>query len=55
MAAAQFQADGRASAAASDLGTWYLTPAALAVAFPSGVVSYPLTSLQPYLKDPSAL
>lgn len=55
VAAAQFQVDGDASAATTDLTTWWLTPAALAVAFPAGVVSYPLASLQPYLEDPSAL
>lgn len=55
VASAQFQVDGNSSASTTDLGTWYLTPAALAVVFPAGVVSYPLPSLQPYLRDPSAL
>lgn len=55
VAAAQFQLEGDRSAPTGDLGTWYLTPDALAVAFPAGVVSYPLGSLQPYLRDPSSL
>ena len=55
IAAAQFSAEDQAGAATSNLGTWFLTPAALAVDFPAGVVSYPLASLGPYLKDPSSL
>ena len=53
VAQAQFQADGVANPAVGDLGTWYLTPAALVVVFPSGPVSFPISSLTPYLKDPA--
>ena len=55
VASAQFSAAGDPGAATGNLGTWYLTPAALAVAFPTGVVSYPFASLAPYLKGTSAL
>lgn len=55
VAAQQFAVEGEPAAATSDLSTWYLTPAALAVVFPAGVVTYPLASLQPYLKDPPDL
>jgi len=55
VASSQFAVEGEAKAPTTDLGTWYLTPAALAVAFPAGVVSYPLASLAPYLRDPSGL
>ena len=55
VAAAQFSVEDQPNAPTGDLSTWYLTPAALAVAFPAGVVSYPLASLTPYLKDPSSL
>lgn len=55
VAAEQFKVEGVTSAATTDLDTWYLTPAALAVAFPAGVVSYPLASLTPYLIDPASL
>jgi hypothetical protein len=55
VASAQFQVEGIQHPSTTDLGTWYLTPAALAVVFPAGVVSYPLASLGPYLEDPSAL
>lgn len=55
VASAQFSAAGQADAPTNDLGTWFLTPAALAVDFPAGVVSYPLASLGPYLRDPSSL
>jgi hypothetical protein len=55
VASAQFSVEGVQNAATSDLGTWYLTPAALAVAFPAGVVSYPISSLAPYLRDPGAI
>lgn len=54
-ASAQFAAQGQDHVPTTDLTTWYLTPAALAVAFPAGVVSFPLASLRPYLKDPSSL
>lgn len=55
VAAAQFSASGPADSPTTDLGTWFLTPAALAVDFPAGVVSYPLASLGPYLRDLSSL
>jgi hypothetical protein len=55
VAATQFQVEGIDHPATGDLRTWYLTPAALAVVFPDGVVSYPLSSLAPYLDDPSSL
>ena len=55
IARTQFQADGVANPSVSDLGTWYLTPAALVVVFPSGPVSFPVSSLTPYLKDPALL
>ena len=55
VAASQFSVEGIRSASTSDLSTWYLTPAALAVAFPAGVVSYPLSSLTPYLKDANSV
>ncbi len=53
IAQAQLQADGVSRPSVSDLGTWYLTPSALVVVFPSGAVSFPISSLTPYLKDPS--
>ena len=55
VASAQFSAAGDPGAPTTDLGTWYLTPAALAVVFPAGIVSYPLASLAPYLKDANGL
>lgn len=55
VAASQFQVEGISHPATSDLGTWYLTPAALAVVFPAGVVSYPLASLTAYLRSRSSL
>ena len=54
-AESQFQVEGVAHPVTTDLSTWYLTPAALAVAFPAGIVSYPLASLSTYLKDPASL
>lgn len=51
----QFQVEGVAHPDTTDQRTWYLTPAALAVAYPAGIVSYPLDSLTPYLRDPAAL
>lgn len=54
-AAQQFKVEGIDHADTTDLGTWYLTPDALAVAFPDGVVSYPLPSLEEYLAAPSSL
>lgn len=55
VASAQFSATGDPGAATTDLGAWYVTPAALAVVFPAGIVSYPLPSLTSYLKDRSSL
>jgi hypothetical protein len=55
VASAQFQVEGISHTPTTDLATWYLTPAALAVVFSAGVVSYPLASLTPYLKGPSDL
>jgi hypothetical protein len=55
IAAQQFSDEGVANADTSSFSTWYLTPAALAVVFPDGVVTYPLASLASYLKDPSSL
>jgi hypothetical protein len=55
VAQAQFQVEGITRAATNDFATWYVTPAALAVVFAAGVVSYPLASLGPYLRSPSAL
>lgn len=55
VAAAQFAVEGQPDAATTDLGTWYLTPVALAVAFPAGVVSYPLASLGPYIRNAAAI
>lgn len=55
VAAQQFAVEGQPDAASTNLSTWYLTPAALAVVFPDGVVTYPLASLAPYLRDSSAL
>lgn len=52
-AEAQFLADGKADASTSDLRTWYLTPAALVVVFPAGSVSFPISSLTSYLRDPA--
>lgn len=55
VASAQFSVENQPHASTDDLSTWYLTPAVLAVAFPAGIVSYPLASLGAYLKDPSSL
>jgi hypothetical protein len=51
----QFQVEGVKGAATTDLSTWYLTPATLAVVYPAGVVTYPLASLAAYLRDASSL
>lgn len=55
VAAAQFSAAGRPAAATTDLSTWYVTPDALVVVFPAGLVSYPLASLSQFLRSPSPL
>jgi hypothetical protein len=55
VAAQQFQVEGQPAAGTPTLSAWYLTPEALAVVYPGGVVTYPLASLTTYLKDPSSL
>ncbi|HWE55004.1 MAG TPA: hypothetical protein VG435_05800 [Acidimicrobiales bacterium] len=55
VATTQFAYENLAHAATTDFSTWYLTPAALAVVFPDGIVSYPIPSLSAYLSDPSSL
>lgn len=55
VATTQFDYENLAHAKTTDLSTWYLTPAALAVVFPDGIVSYPIPSLSAYLSDPSSL
>lgn len=55
VAAQQFTVEGQSNADTTTVSAWYLTPAALAVVFPDGVVTYPLPSLQSYLEDPSSL
>jgi hypothetical protein len=51
----QFAVEGESGADTTSPAAWYLTPAALAVVYPDGVVTYPLPSLTSYLKDPSSL
>lgn len=51
----QFEVEGVKDAATTDLSTWYLTPAALAVVYPDGVVTYPLASLSGYLRNASSI
>ena len=55
VAQTQFKVEGLTGAQTTDLGTWYATADALAVAFPAGIITYPLVSLQPYLVLPSPL
>jgi len=55
VAATQLQAAGGAGPAPGALGPWYLTPAALAVAYPAGTVSYPLASLAAFISHPDAI
>jgi hypothetical protein len=49
-AVAQMKADGVSSPSASDFSVWYLTPSSLVVVFPDSVVSFPLTSLDNYVR-----
>lgn len=53
VASAQFSAEGVADPSVHDLSVWYLSPAALNVVFPSGSVAFPISSLTPYLRDPT--
>jgi hypothetical protein len=55
VATQQLRLAGASTSGTDDLSTWYLTPAALAVVFPGGVVTYPLASLSSFLSDPSGL
>lgn len=55
VASTQFDYENLTGAETTNLSTWYLTPAALAVVFPDGIVSYPIPSLSAYLSDPSSL
>lgn len=54
-AMAQLEADGATNPAATDLTAWAVTPEALQVSFPTGTVSFPLTTLQPYFRHPGPL
>lgn len=55
VASTQFDYENISSANTTNLSTWYLTPAALAVVFPDGIVSYPIPSLTAYLTAPASL
>ena len=49
-AVAQMRADGVSGPSAEDFSVWYLTTSSLVVAFPQSVVSFPLVSLDNYVK-----
>jgi hypothetical protein len=54
-AVTQLQASDAANPVTTDLSVWALTPDALEVTFPAGTVSFPLSSLAPYIRHPGPL
>ena len=55
VASDQFAAQGVSGASTGDLSVWFLTPATLDVVFPSGVITFPVSSLAAYRNPASPI